>query len=517
MPVPDPIDLTHHLRAGVKHIYAGLDRKRGCRPYFAWDALGGSATHSFGDTPHVVGRFLDVLGLCAGIIDMPVDEQAVRGLTRLLHQSFARGRGFAWSDVPWKPQHRGPCALMHDQREALLALIALMTWKRSRRAAAMAVALLDRIDRTTRRTDCYPGAALARKGWIRSPEGDDYNAPATTGRLIGALVKYHRVSGSPMALTLARRFADDMLERCFDADGHVLEPAGTHMHSICGTCSGIIDLGRLEHDHSYVEAGRRIFDVGIAPYRTSYGWVKETRNGALGRGEPNNTADIVEAALYLGQAGYPAYFEDAETMVRNLLVRCQIFRSDWVGDGGGQEDTHDTMHRGVRSKIRGAFCFPTPNDFHSYNSDLTGAVMQGLCETWRAIYREIEGRVRVDLLLSRTDDRLRIESRLPRAGVVHIRPRRVVRGVAVRLAPWIRPSRLRATVDGRQVEGHLHGCYLSFGALRARSTLTLKFDVPTLATTERALGWPDTYHLRWRGNTVVGIRPQGTICPLFAD
>ena len=103
-----------------------------------------------------------------------------------------------------------------------------------------------------------------------------------------------------------------MLENCFDDAGRCLEAAGTHMHSICGTCSGIVDLGRLEHDYSYVEAARRVFDVGVAPYRTSCGWVKETRSGQHGRGEPNNTADLVEAALYLGQAGYPSYFEDAE-------------------------------------------------------------------------------------------------------------------------------------------------------------------------------------------------------------
>jgi len=516
-PVLKPIDLVHHLRCGVQHIYASLDRTRGCRPYFRWDPIGGSASHSVNDTPHVVGRYLDVLGLCAGIFDMPIDAQAVRGLTRLLEKSFSLGRGFAWSDVPWPKDQKGPCALMHDQREALLALIALKTWRRSRRAETLVDRLLERIDRTTRKTGRYPGVALSKKGWTKWPEGADLNTTTTTGRLIGALVKYHRVSGSPLALTLARRFADDQIENCFDSAGRPLEPAGTHMHSICGTCSGLIDLGRIEHDYSYVEAGKRIFDVGIAPYRTSYGWVKETRNGANGRGEPNNTADLVEAALYLGQSGYPAYFEDAETMVRNLLVRCQIFRTDWVGDGGGRPDTTETMYRGLRSRIRGAFYFPTPNDFHSYNTDLTGAVMQGLCETWQSIYREDGGRIHVDLLLSKKDEQIEIESRLPRSGVVRIRPKRSVRSVAVRIAPWINRTKLRATIGGRKAEGHFHGHYLVFGALPRQSNLTLKFNLPQTATTQRAAGWPDLYHLRWRGNTVVSIRPQGRICPLFAS
>ena len=510
------VNLIDALGAGVGHIYAGLDRRRGCRPYFGWDPIGGSASHSFADTPHVVGRFLDVLGLCAGIFDMPVDEQAVKGLTKLMAQSLARGAGFAWSDVPWGKQIKGIAAAMHDQREALLALVALMTWRRSRRAAQLAQRLVDRIERTTRKTGNYPGRVLTRSGWLPEPQGPDFDSTTTIGRLVGALVKYYRASGNSTALVAARRFADYQLEHCFDADGHVLEPAGTHLHSICGTCSGLIDLGILEHDHSYVEAGRKIYDVGLRPYRTSYGWVKESRSGQHGRGEPNNTADVVEAALYLGQAGHPAYFEDAEVMVRNLLLRCQIHRTDWVGDGGGKEDTSETMYKGVRQKIRGAFYFPTPNDFNSYNTDLTGAVMQGLCEAWHATTRHTDGRVWVDMLFTRRDESAHVRSRLPESGRVQIDLKRAA-GLAVRIAPWIDRARLKATLNGRPAKGRFGGHYLVFDGLPRGAKVKLTFPQPVRRSAERAAGWPHTYRLKWIGNTVESIRPKGKICPLFEE
>ena len=58
----------------------------------------------------------------------------------------------------------------------------------------------------------------------------------------------------------------------------------------------------------------------MRPFRSSYGWVKEfiwapwlaeplQAAGYAGfdinRGEANNTGDLIEAALLLGQAGYP--------------------------------------------------------------------------------------------------------------------------------------------------------------------------------------------------------------------
>ena len=49
---------------------------------------------------------------------------------------------------------------------ALLALIALMTWRRSRRAAQLAERLVDRIERTTRKTGNYPGRLLTRSRWL---------------------------------------------------------------------------------------------------------------------------------------------------------------------------------------------------------------------------------------------------------------------------------------------------------------------------------------------------------------
>ena len=177
--------------------------------------------------------------------------------------------------------------------------------------------------------------------------------------MIRALAQVYRQSGDEVALELARRFASDNLESAFNADGGIRAEAGTHMHSITGTITGLIDYGLLMDDEAIIERARRAYDKGMAPYRSSYGWVKEFRweswlaeplaaAGYAGfdvnRGEANNTGDLIEAALLLGGLGYADYYEDADRMLRNHLLASQVVDSAWVAEAVG--------HRGQR---RGAF------------------------------------------------------------------------------------------------------------------------------------------------------------------
>ena len=54
----------------------------------------------------------------------------------------------------------------------------------------------------------------------------------------------------------------------------------------------------------------------------------------INRGEANNTGDLIEAALLLGDAGYSRYFEDADRMLRNHLLASQVVDTSWVAGSG---------------------------------------------------------------------------------------------------------------------------------------------------------------------------------------
>ena len=146
-----------------------------------------------------------------------------------------------------------------------------------------------------------------------------------------ALTHLFRLTGDQRALELADRFVRLARTRSFTEDGRLTMQAGAHTHSVTGTVHGLADYGLLAGDLDTVEHARRIFDVGLAPTRSSFGWSIESLGNERvpGRGEINNTGDMIQTAIILGLAGRPEYFGVAERMIRS-----HVLPSQWLA---GQE------------------------------------------------------------------------------------------------------------------------------------------------------------------------------------
>jgi hypothetical protein len=509
-----PIDLRDPIRLGVEHIYRGaINRKRGCLPLvrFGLSEKTPWARHEYWGSPHMVGRFLDALAVSAPILALPADEEAVAGLRQLLHQSLDNSTGFAFETLP-DPQGRRTAA-MHNCREVLLALTGLLRWRGCERSRELARRLVRAIEAGTRETGTFPSTTLLETGWDASaPDQDHPNY--NSGRLIGALVKYYRVTQDPVALDLAVRLADYNIAHTFTPEGELTGGAGTHLHSTEGTVTAIIDLGRLTHDAKYLDLGKRLYDVGLRPWRTSFGWAKESRDGNPGRGEANNTGDFIEAALLLGQAGHRQYFDDAERFLRNGLLASQIVNTDWIAPPDGTADTDDYIYSDVRERARGAFAFTTPNDYNSYNTDLVGGAVQSLCEAWEATVTGDQAGQHVNLLFSRDTAALSLRSWLPEDGRIEVTARQPG-PLFVRLPAWVDRAAVKMSVNGAEQAPRLLRHEVFLPALRPADQVVLTFPQVRQQTTEAAAGYPEPYRLEWVGDTVVDIAPQGQIARLY--
>ena len=73
--------------------------------------------------------------------------------------------------------------------------------------------------------------------------------------------------GARIHVEIARRFADDARARCFTPDGRLTAAAGVHLHSVLGTVDGMLELGLILADHSYVEHARRIVEESAFKWR----------------------------------------------------------------------------------------------------------------------------------------------------------------------------------------------------------------------------------------------------------
>ncbi|MBI4551138.1 MAG: hypothetical protein HY710_02635 [Candidatus Latescibacteria bacterium] len=506
-----PIDLREHVRLGIEHIRNSVDRRRDCRPYFRFNLTTPPvwSQHEDCDTPHTVGRFLHALNVCTGIAGPLDDAELLHGLRKHMFASCAHEHGFAQDDVG--TDSHPPLTVMHHQREALLGLIAVWRLLQDPQAERYARTLVAAMEKATRVTGTYPGATLGSRGWQ-----DTNFATMTSGRAVGALLVYSRTFDDPLAVELALRFARHVLASCFGENGELTPAAGTHIHSITGTVASLAELGLVTGQREFTERARLVFDSGLLPYRTRTGWVKEGATAHRGRGEANCTADLIEAACLLGMAGSPSYFEDADRMLRNHLLASQMDDLSWVVENEGMANTDTRAYEGLRQRARGAFCFAEPNGFHSYNSDLTGAALQGIAAAWQHIItREGEGRVRINMLLSRQHEDIRLTSLLPQEGRVILELNHPTT-VSMRLPPWTERQTVNITIDGHAVTPMMEGDGLTIDALREGTRIEVTFAQPEFVTQERALGYETPYRVRWLGNAVMamsGTNPCMTLYP----
>ncbi len=504
----EPVDLRRFMQLGIEHIYHGaIDRRRGCLPFVRFNLTAPPTwcNHEYWGSPHMVGRFLDALALCAEIVDVPEDEEAINGLRKLLHDCLDNPSGLPFDTLP-SPDGK-MTATMHHCREVLLALVGLGRWRKCERSVALARKLVRTIERVTRETGSFPSQAYRAEGWVK-PEPNILNT--TSGRLIGALVAYHQAMRDDLAVDVAKRLADANIAQTFTPDGELTKAAGTHMHSTEGTMAGLLYLGELTGEKRYAQIGRALYDNGLKRWRTSWGWAKESRRHSPGRGEANNTGDFIESALVLARRTDLAYFADAERFVRNGLLASQVVATDWIRQSG-KRDGENEVHSDLRRRARGAFAFTTPNGYHSYNTDLMGGSLRALCKTYQAIVTSDGDTCRLNMRFGVESPWVTVRSSLPERGCLEVRTHRACT-VSVHLPEGVAAGTARATIDGKARPVTLRTGELSVGKMPANATAVFAFELPRRHTRERAPGWKPEFEIDWSADTIVAMEPsQGPI------
>ncbi len=533
------IDLKRHLALGVEFIINNLDERQNYLPFFHYELIQQPTAMRHGpfDSPHVVGRFLDALGRCSRIIELPDQAEIYGALSQHLYDSLDRHpSGLPWNTrAAWQPD----VAAMHNCREVVLGLLALWNWRNEARAERALRRLCRSIFKAIGDGARFPGESLGPDGWATAFSGILAPPPASTGRLIRPLVQYYRQSADAIALELARRFAVDNLDMAFKADGSIADAAGTHMHSITGTITGLIEYGILAEDETIIEGARRAYDVGMRPFRSSYGWVKEFRWAPwlaeplqaagyagfdINRGEANNTGDLIEAALLLGEAGYPNYFEDADRMLRNHLLASQVVDTSWVQEASGHEDDDEARYGDVARRARGGFCFggtksliSYPDEAYQVNADLVGGALQSICESWEAIASVDDKTVRVDLYFTKENSAYSLTCPPPGPEPIALRLRQAA-SVQLRIPSWAQPAGVTLQISEMpkaSARDLISDGYLRLSPLAPDTVV--KVWLPSRRETVAEVVGGERCEIDWHNDTVVGINPPARFQPLYGN
>ena len=520
--LPIRVDIREAIELGVRHLNNLYDADRDDEPFFYANLRTdgtGEMHHAVNiGIPHVVGRCL--LGSmeaerCTGL---PFPEEGLVILERYLKLSFDNKNHL---NSYYDPQHGNERFIeFHNMREGLYGLWALVAGRDSKWACEKAVHMLETLNAITDEKGCWSPALADAMGMEGICLG---MAPPNAARMVDPLMAFHRTTGNALALKLAEAYARTGLRELFEPDGRFapMPRSSGHVHSITSSLSGITDYALFTGDSEMLKACRDIMDVGVPEYHSSWGWGDEVfpehPADVAGRGEINQTGDVIRTALMLGSAGYPSYYEMAERYLRSMLLPTQHRETELRRYMHENENPTRDAERDVLVRSEGGFAMQLPNDrmregdWPLSTLDITSGAVHAMSACWQHCVTEHAGICSVNLLFDHESEDVTVRSALPVHGHLSC-TMKTAKALRIRVPGWLDKETISLRVNrkgGRvQIEDH----YLDLGPLEPSDEVEISFAVP--CKMEREVVDGTTYTTTWVGNQVIEILPRGTVSPL---
>ncbi len=272
---------------------------------------------------HNIGRWWDAMLRLEEAIGFKIPKAIETAMVKNVRRFFDNPDHISLDPNPGSAND-GPQWDLHSLREGMLALNALTRWRKDDWAAAMGRKMIESIDGKLRDDgswDLEKFDACRKRGKAVIHNTDPCD---THGRLLEALIWFFETTSDPAALRLADRIARFHLTKTTQADGAINPTAkADHTHSYLGTLRGLLLYGRLTRQHQYIDRVKAAYGVTVPRFvhesgYTSHNMVHESF------GETTSPGDAAQLALWLYQAGYAEFLDDAERLVRARILPSQI-------------------------------------------------------------------------------------------------------------------------------------------------------------------------------------------------
>ena len=516
-------DLREAIELSVRHLNNLYDKDRDNEPFFYInrDADGtGKMNHSIEiGIPHVVGRCLVGCMMAEKCAQVPFPQEGLAILERYCKSSFDNPDHL---NSYFDPRKGGARFIeFHNMREGLYGLWALIAGRQSVWAREEAHQMLVTLDKITD-ADGLWSVELAKKAGLSEPFLG--LAPPNTARIIDPLLAYYDCTQDPLALKLAKLYSIQGLKQIFMEDGHFapMERSSGHVHSISSSLSGITAYAVRANDQAMLAMCRRIMDVGVPEYFSSWGWGDEVfpvhPADAISRGEINQTGDVVRTALTLGGAGWPDYYEIAERYVRSMLLPTQHREPELRRILRDRPTPADDSERDTVMRSIGGYAMQLPNDrmregdWPISTLDITSGAVHAMSECYRQRTMCHDGLYRMNLLFDFEDELLMLKSQLPETGRIEFAARKEVKGLQIRIPNWVDRKTVKIVIAEKNIPAEFDGPFVRVGSIASGQNGAVTFEVVCKSETETVDGV--VYTTLWAGNQIIDIKPRGTESPL---
>lgn len=516
-------DLYLAIREGCRPMTTFYDPRHEGLPFFANEMTGaawGNAHHQSFSMAHVPGRWLNALLNVKNVLpDADVPEECLDKLAAWAYRAIeSTGMGLP-ACLNLQTMQPEPQTDLHNLREQMHAFYALWKYRGDEKARDMAFALIDTVDQfldmKNGRWDearFYEQTAGRVLRWQSMNQDDPF--PITFGRYIGPLVKFYRSTGAPKALAQAIRLKNICLNRVFDLTGRYDSWIfGSHTHSTTATLSSLAQLYQVTHEQRLLDAILAFMDNGLKDIALDVGWCTENTNRTDCVGEVNNTADIMETCLILGQCGIKGAYARAERILRGHYLPSQLLDTSFLPD---DDDKRHIGRYHMRERAKGAFGFPCPfgHEDHpgaaiSFNWDIVGGAVGGLCEAVRGAVTRQDTLVSINLLFDRETEDVSFFSPYGREDTAVLRVKRAGLSARVRIPGGA--SAWQTNIPDTYADGE----WLYIGALPPGKACKIHFDF-----SGRKEQWrfrDQEYSVTWRGEEIVSCTSAGKRLCFFPE
>ena len=349
-----------------------------------------------------------------------------------------------------------------------------------------------------------------------------------SGRMIEALIWNFEITGNPDALRLAQRYAESHLDNVTNPEGTLPLKKG-HTHSYLGTLRGLLLYGELTQQPKYIDRVLKTYRNGVTQQIiTRSGFTAHDIGGPLG--ETGSGSDVAQLALWLAMRhGQVDLFDDVERIVRARLLPSQVIHTPKLtprNDGKSGpvydltsppdqplETTADTF-RNLEQRIIGGYggCHRQPHGWKTVTTDVTAANIQTLLDVHQHTVLREPGAMRVLFHFDYTDDTIEIRSVRTAGARVNIRLSKP-RNLFVRIPAWTPRDSVQIEVAGQRVLPEWQGQFVFLPRDLFPAQITLSYALPLHEESETIAG--TKYELLWRGDEVVGVRPNDVMLPFY--
>ena len=409
------------------------------------------------------------------------------------------------------------------------------------------------------------GLKKGQKNWVSTEEASsaaeehEGTNMDSLGFQLRSSVMMYQATGSELSKDLADRWAHYLMKPKFWGGAavagsglnwslHEKEPvcvAGEeqghwylHHHCTLRGLRAILDYGIAMNDATAIEFARRGFEYSWSMGIPKIGWVSEFP-GNSDFMETCSVGDLVAYSIRLTDAGAGDYWDQTDSLVRNMLAESQYTRPDVMAkiSNHSTAELHGSKEYGrvregkdIIDKTTGIFISavePEGADMVKHGSGqlmlcCTINCMTALYYAWEAAVRESGDTAHVNMLFNRAAKGLDVYSYLPYEGKVEIR-NKGKKEIYVRIPGWTDKKSVALKIDGETQNYSMVGLFMVLHNLKGTERIEICFDVPRYGasyTVDARTPRERKYHIKFRGSNAVDISPRNeslTFYPFFMD